>query len=68
MAGRRQGCHVVSDDGGRGHRSIEIFWQDNGWFWRPNQPHGDAVGPFITSTEAYRHAKKTRALEPAEDY
>ena len=56
MAGRYQGYHVVSGEDGRGHQSIKVFWQHNGWFWRPCQPRGDAVGPFITSTAAYEHA------------
>jgi len=58
MAGRYQGGHVFYDGHG-GHRNVEVFWHDNGWFWRQLQTHGDAVGPFTTSTQAYESAKAT---------
>jgi hypothetical protein len=61
MAGRYQGYHVFRDMDG-GHRSVEVFWHHNGWFWRPCEPRGDAVGPFTTSTEAYESAKVHRAI------
>jgi biotin carboxyl carrier protein len=35
---------------------VEVFWGHSGWFWRPRQLPGDAVGPFTTSTEAYESA------------
>jgi hypothetical protein len=57
MAGRYHGCYVLLDaDGGR--REVEVFWDHNGcgWFWRPREPHNDAIGPFTTSTEAYESA------------
>ena len=58
MAGRYQGFHRLR--GKDGEKSFEVFWQ-NGWFWWPrspgSQPHGEAVGPFTTSTEAYQHAR-----------
>ena len=57
MAGRYQGSHIFNDEIGRALRSIEIIWQANGWFWRPSQYHGDAVGPFNTSSEAFQNAK-----------
>ncbi len=60
MAGRYQGYHVFRDMDG-GHRSVEVFWHHNGWFWRPCEPRGDAVGPFTTSTEAYESAKASLA-------
>jgi hypothetical protein len=57
MAGRYQGCHVLCDvNGGRREAEVEVFWGHSGWFWRPRQLPGDAVGPFTTSTEAYESA------------
>jgi hypothetical protein len=56
MAGRYQGRHVLYDADG-GHREVEVFWDSAGWFWRPIQMNGDAVGPFTTSTAAYESAK-----------
>src|SRR5262245_35322140 len=59
MAGRYQGCHVLPDGEG-GHRSIEVFWNQAGWFWRPIEGgplEGAANGPFTTSTEAYQNAR-----------
>jgi hypothetical protein len=65
MAGRYQGPHLFDDEFGRG--CIEVVWQSSGWFWRtcqyrpcqtPScQDHGDALGPFNTSSEAYQNAK-----------
>ena len=59
MAGRYQGSHVLPDMDG-GHRSVEVFWHTHGWFWRPRSSSSpadrEAVGPFITSTEAYQNA------------
>jgi len=58
MAGRYQGRHVFQGIDGS-HRNVEVFWHSAGWFWRPLQMDGDAVGPFTTSTEAYQSAKGT---------
>ena len=56
MAGRYQGRHAfVTADGE--HLQFEVFWQQNGWFWRVRD--GDAEGPFTTSSEAYEKAKVT---------
>jgi len=62
MAGRYQGCHEFGDDHGEGKRSVEILWHNSGWFWRPRQCHGDVVGPFMTSTQAYKNAKAAHGL------
>ena len=62
MAGRYQGSHIFDDEFGRGQRSIEVIWQSNGWFWRACQYHGDAVGPFNKSSEAYENAKAAHGL------
>ena len=59
MAGRYQGPHTLSDEQGN-QRTVEVFWQDNGWFWRTiddQPPHSQAMGPFITSTEAFEGAR-----------
>jgi len=57
MAGRYHGCHVLCDVNGR-YREVEVFWNHSGcgWFWRLRESHDDAIGPFITSTEAYESA------------
>jgi hypothetical protein len=58
MAGRYQGCHVFEDTDSGAQLKIEVLWQSNGWFWRRvEEPSGNAVGPFMTSTEAYESAK-----------
>jgi hypothetical protein len=58
MAGRYQGYHRLQD--GKDDRGVEVFWQQNGWFWRPcpsvHLPGSKTIGPFTTSTEAYHHA------------
>jgi hypothetical protein len=59
MAGRYQGRHTLIDATGA-HRSIEVFWQANGWFWQRCQLR-EVVGPFTTSTEAYESAKLSGA-------
>ena len=55
MAGRYQGYHRFADKDGE----FEVYWE-SGWFWRPRSPgsppDGKAVGPFVTSTEAYESA------------
>jgi len=62
MAGRYQGYHCLHSRDG--DTSFEIFWQQNGWFWRPRSPgslpEGQAIGPFTTSTEAYLNARNDR--------
>ena len=35
MAGRYQGYHLFRDVDGETRRSVEVFWEHNGWFWRP---------------------------------
>jgi hypothetical protein len=57
MAGRYEGRHVFTDVDHKHHRSIEVVWLHCGWFWRPCEPLANAVGPFTTSTEAYRSAQ-----------
>jgi len=56
MAGRYQGRHVFRDLNGN-QFCIEVFWGQDGWFWRAGQLNADAVGPFTTSSEAYRSAE-----------
>jgi hypothetical protein len=55
MAARYEGYHVIrrkSDE-----LRFEVFWQDEGWFWRPLlQLDGKTVGPFTKSSEAYQSA------------
>ena len=61
MAGRYQGPHTISDAAGN-QKSVEVFWQDNGWFWRTSDHdfrQGEAAGPFTTSTEAFEGARST---------
>ena len=62
MAGRYQGYHLFRDVDGESRRSVEVFWEHNGWFWRPRfkgRPADDeGVGPFTTSTQAYESARK----------
>ena len=52
-------------------RSVEVFWEHNGWFWRPRfkgcPADGEAVGPFTTSTQAYESAKRS-AASPTTQY
>jgi hypothetical protein len=57
MAGRYEGYHSFADKDGE----FEVYWE-NGWFWRPRSsvsslPDAEAVGPFVTSTEAYQNAR-----------
>jgi hypothetical protein len=60
MAGRYEGYHYVGD------RGFEVFWQHQGWFWRPLcRLDADAVGPFTTSTQAYQHAAGAIGARPA---
>jgi len=61
MAGRYHGYHLFSDEEGKDPVSVEVFWQREGWFWRRrfegHPPDGGAVGPFTTSSGAFRDAK-----------
>ena len=63
MAGRYQGYHRFADKDGE----FEVYWE-KGWFWRPHSPSsplsGEAVGPFVTSTEAYENARGEPRAEP----
>jgi hypothetical protein len=64
MAGRYQGRHVFVKENGE-HLHVEVFWQQNGWFWQSYKgrvPKGDVVGPFTRSTEAYEHARGLAAF------
>jgi hypothetical protein len=56
MAGRYQGRHELCDINSGHTQSIEVFWQQSGWFWRGLQAQGVAVGPFTTSSQAYESA------------
>jgi hypothetical protein len=58
MAGRYQGYHRFADKDGE----FEVYWE-SGWFWRPRPPEGKAVGPFVTSTEAYQNADGLRVKQ-----
>jgi hypothetical protein len=68
MAGRCQGYHLFRDEDGESRRSVEVFWEHNGWFWRPRfkgrPAEGEAVGPFTTSTQAYKSAKSSGQRSP----
>jgi hypothetical protein len=49
-----------------GYLSFEVYWQHEGWFWRPLlRLDGEAVGPFTTTTQAYENAMATKC-HPAE--
>ena len=66
MAGRYQGNHRFRNEDGKEYESFDVFWQQNGWFWRlcsPDcSPDGEAIGPFNTSTEAYQNASQRFTL------
>ena len=60
MAGTYQGYHRFADNDDQ----FEVFWDYEiaGWFWRTRSSdssltEGKAVGPFITSREAYHNAR-----------
>ena len=38
MAGRYQGRHAFVKENGE-HLHVEVFWQQNGWFWRSYKGH-----------------------------
>jgi hypothetical protein len=56
LTGRYQGYHRVPASTG----VFEVFWRARGWWWwlrAPGcAPKGEAVGPFLTTTEAYSNA------------
>ena len=56
LTGRYQGYHRVPASTG----VFEVFWRAHGWWWwlrAPGcAPKGEAVGPFVTTTEAYSNA------------
>jgi len=55
MAGRYQGHHRLWD--GNSEHIFEVMWQTNGWFWQTSVILAKrAMGPFTTSTEAYKNA------------
>ena len=57
MAGRYQGYHFVRGEDDEGYLSFEVYWQQEGWFWRRLlRLDGEAVGPFTTTTQAYENA------------
>ena len=64
LAGRYQGFHRCRNE----TRSFEVFWRSDGWWWwlRPAgcSPEGEAVGPFLTSTQAYRNATSQQMTQP----
>ena len=60
MAGTYQGYHRFADNDDQ----FEVFWDYEiaGWFWRTRSSdrsltEGKAVGPFVTSREAYHNAR-----------
>lgn len=56
MAGRCEGFYFFCDEYDE-YVGFEVFWQQEGWFWRPLLTlDGEAVGPFTKSTEAYQTA------------
>ena len=60
LAARYQGYHRFPNSTG----SFEVFWRAEGWCWWPrvpgSPPKSEAVGPFVTSTEAYSTATMQR--------
>jgi uncharacterized GH25 family protein len=63
MAGRYQGYHRFTDKTG----DFEIFWRADGWWWwrrtAGRAPESKAIGPFLTSTEAYQNAVAAAASQ-----
>jgi hypothetical protein len=61
MAGRYQGFHFLHDDDNERYVGFEVFWQQEGWFWRALLTFdGEAVGPFTKSVEAYESAMRSK--------
>jgi hypothetical protein len=57
MAGRFQGYHAIRREETEGYLKFEVFWQNDGWFWRPLfQLDGEVFGLFTTSSQAYESA------------
>ena len=60
LAGRYQGYHSFPNNTG----SFEVFWRADGWWWwtraADSPPKSEAVGPFVTSAEAYSNATMQR--------
>jgi hypothetical protein len=57
MAGRYQGYHFIRDKDDEAYLGFEVYWQHNGWYWRPLLTlDGEPVGPFNKSAEAYQSA------------
>jgi len=57
MAGRYQGYQFIRDENDGAHVGFEVYWQHEGWFWRPLLTlDGESVGPFTKSGEAYQSA------------
>ena len=55
MAGSYAGYHVIRRK--YDELRFEVFWQNEGWFWRPLLTlDGKTVGPFTKSSEAYQSA------------
>jgi hypothetical protein len=52
-----KGFRFIPDKNDEVYLGFEAYWQHNGWLWRPRQSHGNAIGPFLTSTAAYQNAK-----------
>ena len=47
----------MRDDDNERYVGFEVFWQQEGWFWRPLLTlDWEAVGPFTKSTEAHQNA------------
>ena len=59
-AGPYQGYHHFPDSTG----SFEVFWRADGWWWwtraADSPPKSEAVGPFVTSADAYSNATMQR--------
>ena len=60
LAGRYEGYHSFPNNTG----SFEVFWRADGWWWwtraADSPPKSEAVGPFVTSAEAYSNATMQR--------
>ena len=60
LAGRDQGYHRFPNS----TESFEVFWRADGWWWwtraADSPPKSEAVGPFVTSAEAYSNATMQR--------
>lgn len=64
MAGRYQGYHLFRDEDGESRRSVEVFWEHSGWFWRPRFKGRSADGAAWAvhhQHPAYESAKRSAA-------